>query len=189
MRGLDAIKDRILSQAREQAKEITESGDRQAQDIIAESVRQATDSLEKHAQADSRDAEAILMRDRSLAVSGSRQIILSCKQKLIEETIDEAVASLCVMDEEKKQSLYTKMLRKNLKGGETVRFCMKDMQLAGRLSSSLGISFTIDAEPGDFSGGFIVSGDMVEINLTFDMIVRQYRNELMAIAAAALFAE
>ncbi|MHB1454936.1 MAG: V-type ATP synthase subunit E [Saccharofermentanales bacterium] len=189
MRGLDAIKDRILSQAHEQAKEIAESGDRQAQDIIAESVRAATDSLEKHAQADSKDAEAILMRDRSLAVSESRQIILSCKQKLIEETIEEAVASLCVMDDEKKRALYTEMLRRNLKGGETVKFCLKDMELAGSLASSAGIHFLVDPVPGDFSGGFIVSGDMVEINLTFDMIVRQYRNDLMAVAATALFVE
>lgn len=189
MKGLEAIKDRILSQAREQAREITESGDRQAQDIMAESVRLATENMEKHAKADSKDTEAILLRDRSLAVSESRQIILACKQKLIEETIDEAVASLCTLPDEEKQTLYAGMLRKNLAGGEKVKFCQKDKKLAARLSAIIEIPFTVDPEPGDFSGGFIVSGDMVEINLTFDMIVRQYRNELMAIAANALFPE
>ncbi|MHB8963812.1 MAG: V-type ATP synthase subunit E [Saccharofermentanales bacterium] len=187
MKGLEAIKDRILSQAREQARIIAESGDRQAQDIIAESVRQATDNLEKHAKADSKDVEAVLMRDRSLAISESRQIILSCKQNLIDETIDEAIASLSRMSDDEKTALYAGMLRKHLVGGETVKFCLQDGRLAGQLSAVAGVSFNVDPEPGVFSGGFVVSGEMVEINLTFDMIVRQYRNELVAIAASALF--
>ncbi len=187
MKGLEAIKDKILAQAAGQVKDIESSAEAQVSEILSAAKADAAGHLSAGEAFDEADKNAVLMRERSLVVSESRKVILSVKQELISSALEEAVRLLSEMDKEDKKELYLSVLKKNIKGGETVRFAAADILAAKELRTSSGLDFRIDDKPGDFSGGMIIYRDQTEINMTFEMIVRQNRTELVAIASSELF--
>lgn len=187
MRGIDAIIDRILAQASEQVREIGEDAAEQAQLIIVEAHKEAERILLSSAEQDRSEKDALLLRERSLAISESRKIMLSAKQELISKVLVDAVTELKNMDRSVKKELYLSALKKHIKGGETVGFASDDTDIGKELESFPGLDFHTDSKTGDFSGGIIIYRDQVEINMTFEMIISQNRTELVSIAASELF--
>ncbi|MFA7204722.1 MAG: V-type ATP synthase subunit E family protein [Saccharofermentanales bacterium] len=187
VKGLESIKERILSQAAEQVTEIEQSASRQAQELLAAADKDAEDFMAASAVSDNREKEALILRERSYAMSEARKIVLSAKQELIDKVIDEAVDILCNIEYEKKKELYFDILKKNIKGKERVRFSEADTDIGKSLCEGSELDFSVDDIPGDFKGGLVIYAEQIEINMTFEMLVRQNRSKLVKIAANELF--
>lgn len=187
MEGLDAIKNRILSDAKSRASKINADSLQIVSEINKNAVDQSTALLLESQKQALKESQNIKRRFDSLAVLEQRKILLSAKQDLIDQVIKKAMLNLKEMDRKEKEALYRKILEKILTGGEMIQFNEQDQEMGSDLIKLFSFPIAINPVTGNFIGGFIISRDMVEINITFEMIVRQYRSELVAIAANSLF--
>lgn len=189
MEGLEAIKDRIISIAGEKASDIEFACDKTVAEILDEARGVAEDILKESDKRVKSEISGIMRRYESSANSERRKIMLSAKQDILENALDDAVLKLKGMPAEKKKKLYGDMLDKvesNCDSPE-IQFNEDDLEIAKALSDELQGEFKIDPNPGKFSGGFIVRDGNIETNMTFEMILRQHRQELVAVAAEELF--
>jgi vacuolar-type H+-ATPase subunit E/Vma4 len=186
--GLEAIKDRIMSAAREKASDYDYAADKQIREILDEAGQKA-EQINKQSDAQAKtEVESILKRAHSMAISEKRKILLASKQKQVQEVLDAVLKTLADMPDEKKSDLYSKMLESLDDSGEVlcIQFCHKDIPI-GKTVISKYSSMELHPLPGGFCGGFILYRNNIEINMTFEMIIRQYRSDLVSIAADSLF--
>jgi len=187
--GLEAIKDRILFIAKEKASDIEYASKKQTDEII-EIAKEKAKEIKAISDKNAKDeAHSTLIRAKSLAVSERRKILLVKKQEIIEEILDEAQKRISNMDSKIKSDIYLKMLEENITGAENeiIVFNSQDREIAIQIKNKISKSFEISEESGDFSGGFIIKRGHIQINMTFEMIIKQYRNELIGIAADSVF--
>ena len=107
--------------------------------------------------------------------------------------IKQATARLANLPAPEKAALYRRFLDEQASGSESVVFAGDDLPIAEQIIESAnnekGWHLTVDPTPGNFSGGLILRQDLIETNLTIDLLVRNLRPELIGLAAAALFCE
>ncbi len=189
MDGLDAIKERILFIAEGKASDIDYAAQKQIDRILNEAEKEAESMRFKYKESAKKECENIMRRATSLAVSERRKIILSARQKIIEEVLSRALDSVANLPEDRKKEIYLKMLENTCTGdeSETVKFNSKDKIIAAGILEELNKPLKLNEESGDFSGGFILYNGNIEMNMTFDMTIHHYRNELISIAANTLF--
>lgn len=187
MDGLDAIRDKILAEAKKNAQLINDETASEIDIVIAE-TKSKTEAIAAKAIAQA-EKEEINYKKRidSLSALETRKIILAAKQDIIDDVINKAILSLKNMPHKEKIDLYIEILRKVVIGGETIQFNKTDSGFADEIQKALPFPVKINPENGNFTGGMIVVRDTVEINMTFEMIAKQYRSELVAIAADSLF--
>ena len=187
MKGLEAIKEKILSQAKEKAEEIRIQAQEDS-DILLRAARKSEDEyLKKSSVEDESDARALITREESMARSESRKTILRAKQHLIEDVISSAISDLSKLEAPEKERLYTSVLDQKAKNGDRIVFSKLDKEIARKVAEESETQIFIENEYGDFSGGFIIVRDMIEIDLTFDTLADQNKTSLIAQAASVLF--
>lgn len=189
MKGLEGIKNKILDTAKTEAAKILESGNEQAEKIIFEAEKIASEYLLNAKNNDLSYYNAVITREESLAESESRKTLLKAKQELIEEIISQALNSISELPSSEKKQIYVKALTNRVKDGDKVRFNKKDSQIGKEILDEIKIDFSIDEEFGEFIGGFIIIRGLIEINMTFEMIVNQNKSVLITKAAQELFVD
>jgi len=187
MNGLDAIKDRILSDARAKAEEINIKTTKEVENIRIKALSEVSELREKSSMLVRKESQNIQNRVKSLAIMEDRKIFLAAKQRLIEEIIEQSVLSFKNIAPTQKNELYTRMLNENILGGEIVQFNNTDQEMAKEVLLSASLPVSINPVKGAFAGGFIIERENIEINMTIDMIARQYRSELVSTASSSLF--
>ncbi len=189
MKGLDAIKDKIIETSEERAKEVLDRAEQEAHALVEEAKSKAKDASDQADLLYKKEEEALLTREKSLAALESRKIRLAMRQELIDAVLDKAMVSLTGLPPAEKKALYAAILADNLQGGERVRFAAADLPLAEEIKAGSARDFEVDANPGDFSGGLLIVRDRIDINLTFEMTLEKNRQELVALAAQELFGD
>lgn len=189
MNGLDAIKDRILYIAKDKASDIDFVAQKNVEGIIKDAQEKAQNIIDKSKEEANTEISNIEKRYKSLAISQERKIILSKRQEMILQTLEDAKLNLEKMDESEKENLYIEILEKTLSNNEKqeVQFNSKDIDLAKKVQKKVSKPFEISKENGDFLGGFVIYNGNVETNMTFEMTIKHYKDELLAIAAKELF--
>ena len=110
MTGLEKITDKILAEARADAEK-TVADAKVKCDATAAQYRTRADALEEKFQEDARrEGERIITRARSAAEMDKRNILLTARADVIDETFGEAYASLKSLPEEEYLSLLVKLL-------------------------------------------------------------------------------
>ena len=164
--------DRILADARDQAEAIAEQAKAQAE---AEGAELAA-----------RNGQAAADREERLvgaAQMEAKKVILAAKQELVERAYVLALEKLCAMPDEQ----YTKTLAALLEqaapdGKGSVIFAPDVKERIGAATvamanEKLGGSLTVAEETRPMQGGFILSRGNVEVNCTFDTLVRLQKAE------------
>ena len=189
MNGLQAIKERILEDARQNAEQIAENT-RQRTDLLrADGERNAKQVVESARQEAEKQAQALVSRARSVASMESRKAALQARQNMIEQAIMQAVEYLCSLPQTEKADLYIRMLQ-TLDDGTShgeVQFCDADQDLASTVLERFADRYSVAPEPGKFSGGLVLRMGQIEDNVTYDLTVRNNRSELIKTAAAVLY--
>lgn len=191
MNGLDAILNRIMTDAEDRIRDIREQADARCAELTA-SAEQEADRITGEARKKAEEQAAVLVRRaESLSVLETRKSILSARQMLIDEVIDQAAARLAALPSDKKAVLYRQLLLENARGSETVVFSREDATnvdgILDAINRENGWQLKRDPVPGDFSGGLILRQDLIETNLTVNLLIRSLRPELVSLAAKALF--
>lgn len=193
MNGLEAILNRIMSDAENRIRDINEQTDTRCAELLATADQDAARIISEASLKADEQAAVMLRRSESLSALESRKMILSSRQTLIDEVIVQAAERLSKMPDSEKTALYNRLLTDNASGIETVVFAKNDAAIANQILSAVNQTknwkLTLDPTAGDFSGGLILRQDLIETNLTIDLLIRSLRPELVGLAAKVLFSE
>lgn len=200
MGGIDRIKNQILQDAENErqkiiddankkAKELKDEAKKESEKIIADILKKATVTTEE------KKRRAISMEHLE-----QRKSLLKAKQDLIDEVFNIAEKRLEKMPPEKYRDLIYNMMLKSVEmGNEEIIISEKDKEVINQaLIDKVNESLNNQGKSGnlklsttyrDMIGGFILKTQDVEINSTFDSIIKQEREELETKIAKILFEE
>lgn len=192
MDGKEAIINKILEDADEQAQSILSQAEKSSNDAIALAKEWADCYKTAQQKILDKDLEEILSRRLTVAELDNRKLILKAKQDLIEDTFSVALDKLCSLG----KTYYTKLVNKLLTENadmcdEVILSC--DGVLTTKDIESLEVfkekKLKVSDKKGDFKGGVMLVGNNCDKDLTFKAIVSNAKEELISAVAKILFQE
>lgn len=177
--------DRILGEARASAGKITARYQAQAD---AEKAELAAKNERMAAEREERLVSAAQMEARKTA--------LAAKQEMVEMAYTKALESLCAMPIERYTAVLADLLVEASAGsldGEVV-FSPEDRQRVGKAvvekaNAAAGKQLVLSEETAPIKGGFLLKSKSVEVNCTFETLVRLQKAETAGAVAKKLFPE
>ncbi len=194
MNGLEKILERISSETQQTVDGIMA----EANAAVAASDEKAAAEAEKiTAELDARgDKDAAEREERlvSVAQMEARQIILAAKQDVMEKAFEGALEQLCSAPDEEYAQICAGLMVKAAPDGKGEAVFPADRQAAGKLAveqanKALGGSIKLSDEKRPLRGGFILRNGSVEVNCSFETLVRLQRSEAAGDVARLLFPE
>ena len=177
--------DRLLADAREQAAGITAryqaQADAEAQSLAARNEKAAAEREERLV---------------SVAQMEARKVALAAKQEMVEQVYQRALEKLRSMPQEQYTAVLAALLvQASSTGAEEVVFSPEDQAKAGKAAVAKANEqlpkggLTVSQETRNIAGGFILKDNNVEVNCTFDTLVRLQKAETAGAVAKKLFPE
>jgi len=186
LNGLQAIQDRILSEAQETASQIASQAEAGSEEILAAARKDCEQQLAAARISAAAQAESVLNRASSAAALLARKNILQARQDMVDRVLHRAIELLCQMPDREKISFYRQLLEQTRAESGEIVLAAADQRLAAELIAENPGRFTVAAEVGAFTGGLVLRRGLIEDNLTFERLAATSRSELVQIAAAAL---
>lgn len=197
MTGIDSLKERLLNEDRKKASEIELEAKKKAEEIISSAnikAQQILDDIKQKSEKDGKDK-----RDRLIARAelDSRNTILQAKQEAIDYILKTTLDRINSMSKKEYSELIKRMIINNVHiGDEEVVLSIKDKdritididQINKELVSKgkRGL-LRINSDYANISSGFILRKSGLEINCTFESLIRGLRDELEADIASVVF--
>ncbi len=188
MEGLEAIKLRILADAREEADAILRQARETAAELKEKNEQTAAQLLTEARQTGNARAEAVVSRARSLAALDQRKTLLGARQELVDETIRLALERLAALEPERKLVLYQALIEQSGMAEGEVILSRQDQMLGPRLLLQSRCQISVSEQAGNFAGGLVIRSGLIEENLTFETLIKNDRPALVRLAADILFA-
>ena len=188
MEGLEAIKLRILADAREEADAILRQARETAAELKEKNEQTAAQLLTEARQTGNARAEAVVSRARSLAALDQRKTLLGARQELVDETIRLALERLAALEPERKLVLYQALIEQSGMAEGEVILSRQDQMLGPRLLLQSRCQISVSEQAGNFAGGLVIRSGLIEENLTFETMIKNDRPVLVRLAADILFA-
>ncbi len=190
MQGLEKIKARIIEEARQKADATIKQAEKEAGEIMEAAKAKAAQKREEILGKARVEAENAEKRVLALAELELRKQSLKVKQDLVEETFKRALRKLAAMPAEHYAGVLADMIYNAVQDGtEEVVFSASDrarLNLDSVLDSvnkklaqsGKTANIRLSPESGNFSGGFILKRGDVELNNTFEVLLKMNREEL-----------
>jgi len=198
--GAEKLKEKIIAEAEAQAKRLLEEARQRADTIVAHGEREGTskkDALlaQARAQAEERKRRALTITELD-----ARKQILAAKEELIEDTFNQALARLQALDREKYRELVFPMILAAVQRGDEEIIVSPEQKIFFDASFMEKLNTTLrqQGKKGEIAlsgttrllkGGFVLRAGEVEINNSFDSLLRMQRDLLEPAVAGMLFAE
>ncbi len=198
MEGIEKIKGKIIQDAENRANEILDKARSQADEIIAKAKVQAdikAKELSEKSLHAAREKKRII---NSMVELDMRKEILAAKQEVIEKVFGLALERLNNLEKNKYEEVILNMLMTSVETGDE-EIIMSEAgksklspEFINKANDSLGKrgkvkKLSISKETRDISGGFILLKKGVEINNSFEAILRTCRDEIEPKVAEILF--
>jgi V/A-type H+-transporting ATPase subunit E len=200
MEGMDKIKAKILQDASSEADAIVNRAKRETNEILTRAEKAAerkTREIEVKAQVEAEEAHRKIMSMSELEL---RKSLLAIKQEMLDLAFDSALDRLKALEGEEYEKVIAAMLEKSLQTGlqeivvspqDAAKFTPQFLQ---KLNTSLsnraaGTELRLSAETRDIRGGFILKSQGMEINNSFEALIRLQRDEIESDIAKILFDE
>ena len=195
MDGIEKIIDRISGDAQ-----------REVDDVLAQARAEADKILSQYQAQAQAEADDILARGQKAAVERGERLasvaqlecrkdVLRAKQEVIDEAFQLALKKLAQLPQEEYVALLSDLaVKAAAKGTEKLIFSVADRARVGKAvvvaaNEKLGDKgqLTLAQETRPMQGGFILSDGAVEVNCTFETLVRLQRGTLSTQVADVLF--
>ena len=173
---------RILGEARAEADKITQRYNAQAE-------AEKTALTERNEKAAAEREERLV----SAAKMEARKVLLSARQEMVEKAYALALEKLCGLPEERYTAVLTELLGKAAAGdGGEVVFSARDRERVGKAvveqtNAASGKHLTLSDAIADIAGGFILRDRHMEVNCSFETLVRLQKAETAGTVAKKLF--
>jgi V/A-type H+-transporting ATPase subunit E len=200
MAGVEKIKEKILQDADSKANEILEKARLQAKETIEKANEKAAARVKEISQKSDYDTSEKKRIINSIVELEMRKDILATKQQLIEEVFDKVLEKLNNLEDSKYEQVIFDMLIASVESGEEVVVMSESgkkklsADFIGKVNKALEAAgkkgkIKISDETRDISGGFILMGQGVEVNNSFEAIIRLHRDEIEPKVAEIFFRE
>lgn len=193
MNGIERILQRIQSEAQTEIDEILKKAREEADAIQNRYQMQAENESAELNLKKQKAAEEQEERQISVAQMESRKIILATKQEMVEKAYALALEKLCSMPEEQRISVLADLLvRASSSGREEVIFSPEDQPRVGKAAVKAANDasrkqLTLSSQTRPIKGGFILKDGNIEMNCTFDTLVRLQKTGTAGMVAKKLF--
>ena len=195
MNGIEKIIERIINNAELEISQITQQAQEKAAEITAEydeAIQKGCDEILSRGKA---AAEERVERLAGAALLDTKKLELSAKQDMLNRAFEDALVRLRNLPEEEYIGFLTKIAAKSARSGkeevllskeDRVRFGNKIVQDANGMISGGGNLFLGEDSP-PILGGLILRDGDIEINCTFESLIRKTRSEMATELANTLF--
>ena len=194
MNGIDKITGRISEDAQREIDAIQAQAAQQAGEITARYQAQAQRESGEIVERGRRNADERVERLASVAQLEARKMELAAKQEMIAKAFDLAMEQLLDLPESEYVALLASLAAKaSVTGKETVILSQKDRtrygkQVVTQANEKLGgAHLTLSEQSRPIKGGLILADGDVEVNCTFETLVRLQRGALEQQVAQVLF--
>ena len=194
MNGIEKITGQIDADIQKEIDDLTAQAQAQAAEIGAGYDRQAQEQTQAILERGKRDAALRRERLGSVAQLEARKLTLSAKQEMVGRAFDLALQKLVDLPEADYIALLARLaVEASRTGREQVIFSQKDRARYGKAvvtqaNEKLGDGrLTMSEQSRPIQGGLILSDGDVEVNCTFETLVRLQRGEMDREVAKVLF--
>ena len=194
MDGIEKITGRIAEDAGREVDGILTEARRQADEITARYEAQAKRESEEILARGRRNAEERVERLASVAQLDARKLELAAKQEMLAKAYDLALEKLLQLPEKEYVALLADLaVKASSTKKEQLIFSQKDRTRYGKAvvtqaNEKLGDGrLTLSEQTRPIKGGLILSDGDVEVNCTFETLVRLQRGEMDREVAKVLF--
>ena len=194
MNGIEKITQRIASDAQAEVDRILGDARDEAGRIAANYRAQADAEAAELAAKNEKAAAEREERLVSAAQMEARKVQLAAKQEMVEKTYIQALDKLCALPEEQYVAILADLLVKaSSNGKEEAVFSPEDRERVGeaavaKANELSGKQLRLSEETQPIRGGFILKDKNVEVNCTFETLVRLQKAETAGAVAQKLFA-
>ncbi|MCI8729441.1 MAG: hypothetical protein HFK07_06445 [Clostridia bacterium] len=192
MNNKDSIINKIINDAKAEAKEIVASAEAKR----AEAVKKAEEDIKK------REEEALSPKEDVIAAIISRRVtvaridakknVLMTENAIMEKAFNEALDA--VVSDKKYGEILVALLEKYLEDGDEVVIAENDKKIVTsavvkRIAKSKGINAELSSMYGDFKGGMMLVGKSYDKNLTLERTLFEVKEEISSSLFQILFEE
>ena len=194
MNGIEKITQRIASDAQAEVDRILGDAREEAARITANYRAQADAEAQELADKNERAAAEQEERLISAAQMKASRLQLAAKQEMVEKAYIQALDKLCAMPKEQYVDVLAKLLvEASSNGKEEAVFSKEDREQVGKAAVEKanqisGKQLRLSEESLPIRGGFILKDKNVEVNCTFETLVRLQKAETAGAVAKTLFA-
>lgn len=185
--GIDKIKSKMLSQAKEQADKILSEAQVKVEEIKSLNKKRIDQFIKSEKEKIAAESALLANRELAFAQMQSKKFFMESREEIINKLIEESIASL------NKDKGYEKFMENILKeyasllGNKITLECNnKDVSLVEKLIKKLKI--TAKVEKGDLKAGLIFKGAGSRINMSIGSVleekIRIIRKEIVTIIGA-----
>lgn len=198
MNGIEKITNRITEDAQRESDEIIAEARRQAAEITQRF--QSTAETERVSALDRgrKNADERMQRLAGVAQLESKKLILAAKQESIDLAFDRALAKLLELPEADYVALMARLSVASVRSGkeqllfsqgDRTRYGKKVVTAANELLAKAGktAALTLSEQSRAMKGGVILSDGDVEINCSFETLIRLQREAIAGEVAEVLF--
>ena len=197
MAGIENIISTILADAGREAGYAAEEGERNAQRMRAEACAELERALQQIQLRTQQDIQETRRRIQAVAALEVRKADLYIRRRIVDQVFEVARQRLLELSAQEYEQLLLRLALENASdGGEIIlsncdtRFTAEMMQRINETLEQRGsAALTLSGDRGNFSGGFILVKSGVEVDCSFEALLRIYRDELEAEVAQRLFGE
>ena len=194
MNGIEKITQRIASDAQAEVDRILGDAREEAARITANYRAQADAEAQELADKNERAAAEQEERLISAAQMKASRLQLAAKQEMVEKAYIQALDKLCAMPKEQYVDVLAKLLvEASSSGKEEAVFSKEDREQVGKAAVEKanqisGKQLRLSEESLPIRGGFILKDKNVEVNCTFETLVRLQKAETAGAVVKKLFA-
>ena len=187
--GAEKIIARILEDARLKASNNIKEAEKQASDIINAAKEEAEKKRTVIIENALKNADEMEKRAISVAELEARKIKLKAKQEIITSVFEKAITALNSLPAETYAKILCNMIISSVaKGNEEVVLSIRDKERLGKefiddinrklAEKGLKGDLRLSEQTANINGGFILKSGDIEMNNSFDALIKMKRNEL-----------
>lgn len=196
MGGLQNIIDHINEESRQQIKGILSEAEARIEAMKEESRKRTDDECSRIAEKAESERQLILERGQASADLRKKQLLLSARQELITETIQDCLRKLRELPDDQYFEMLERLFVKHLPSEDAeLRFNARDL---GRMPESFrsfiasksekaGVRTVISDRTEDMDGGFVMDFGETEEDLSFSSMAEQYETDIRDLVSRVLF--
>ena len=184
-----AIVDKIIADANEEAKAIIADAEKKAEATVAAASSRAERRLQGEKVAAEKRADSILEGKAATARLDSAKILLGEKRAVIDEVYARALKEMQNLGKAEVLHLVSKLLEEYAEEGDEVLFAenFKYAPEASKLDIIKEKKLKVSAKRADIDGGILLVGKNSDKNLSYSALLSQDREENQADIAAKIF--
>lgn len=196
MNNIESIIKRIADDAQAQAQQKIDEAQAEAKQILADYEQQAKTLSQQTQERAQKEAAVIAERVESQSGLIRRNMMLQYKRQAIEQAFQKALEVLCAQENDKQVELLSSAAAKYITSDAQVLLNEKDSAAFGQslidaISEKLKAqnktyAVSLSQKPASIQGGMILAEGNIETNLSYEILIKNMRDELEAEVAKVL---